>query len=53
MCAFLNRNGGNIFLGVSDDGTIVGVDKEVIVDIKKKIMLIYVITIKKLNQRYI
>lgn len=35
VCAFLNRNGGNIFLGVSDDGTIVGVDKEAIVDMKK------------------
>lgn len=36
VCAFLNRNGGNIFLGVSDDGTVVGVDKEAIVDMKKR-----------------
>lgn len=24
VCAFLNRNDGNIFLGVSDNGTVVG-----------------------------
>lgn len=28
ICAFLNRNGGNIFLGISDDGKIIGVKKE-------------------------
>ena len=26
ICAFLNRNGGNIFLGVDDNGSIIGVD---------------------------
>ena len=28
VCAFLNRNGGNIFLGVSDNGEITGVNTE-------------------------
>lgn len=27
ICAFLNRKGGNIFLGVDDDGTILGVEE--------------------------
>ena len=26
VCAFLNRNGGNLFLGVEDKGSIVGID---------------------------
>jgi ATP-dependent DNA helicase RecG len=25
VCAFLNRNGGNILLGVADNGSIVGI----------------------------
>ena len=28
ICAFLNRNGGNLLLGVTNDGTIEGIDKE-------------------------
>lgn len=28
LCSFLNRFGGDIFLGVANDGTILGVDKE-------------------------
>ena len=28
ICSFLNRFGGDIFLGVADDGTILGIDKE-------------------------
>lgn len=28
LCSFLNRFGGDIFLGVADDGTILGIDKE-------------------------
>ena len=28
LCAFLNRFGGDIFLGLKDDGTIIGVDKD-------------------------
>lgn len=35
ICAFLNRNGGNIFLGIADDGKIMGVNKESIIDMKK------------------
>lgn len=27
VCAFLNRNGGTILLGVSDDGEVLGVDE--------------------------
>ena len=30
ICAFLNRNGGDILLGVEDDGTVVGVDESAI-----------------------
>lgn len=26
VCAFLNRVGGNILLGVEDDGSIIGID---------------------------
>jgi ATP-dependent DNA helicase RecG len=35
VCAFLNRNGGELFLGVNDKGEVVGVDKEAIPQIKK------------------
>ena len=28
ICSFLNRFGGDIFLGVADDGTILGIDKK-------------------------
>lgn len=35
VCAFLNRNGGNIFLGISDNGKVTGVDKEFIDKMKK------------------
>lgn len=35
ICAMLNRNGGHIFLGVKDDGNIVGVYKDYIKDMKK------------------
>ena len=28
VCAFLNRSGGNILLGVDDAGTILGVEKK-------------------------
>jgi len=35
VCAFLNRNGGHIFLGIKDNGDIVGVDKVAIGRIKK------------------
>lgn len=35
VCAFLNRNGGNLFLGVSDEGAILGVDSSAISQMKK------------------
>lgn len=35
VCAFLNRNGGHLFLGVEDKGGIVGIDKEAIEKVKK------------------
>lgn len=35
ICAMLNRNGGHIFLGVADDGTILGIDKEYIPQMKR------------------
>ena len=35
VCAFLNRNGGNIFLGVDDDGSIIGVDENSVKNMKK------------------
>ena len=33
VCAFLNRNGGHLFLGVDDKGTISGVEKNAVDDI--------------------
>ena len=35
ICAMLNRNGGHIFLGVDDNGKILGVNKEQIIKMKK------------------
>ena len=35
VCAFLNRNGGSLFLGVEDKGRIVGVSEDAIDKIKK------------------
>ena len=35
VCAFLNRNGGHLFLGVEDKGGIVGVDTEAVEKVKK------------------
>lgn len=37
ICAFLNRMGGDIFLGVADDGTITGVDESCVPQLKKDI----------------
>ena len=34
VCAFLNRHGGHLFLGVSDDGLVCGIDSKKIKDIK-------------------
>ena len=36
VCAFLNRNGGHLFLGVRDDGEIIGIKDEEIEKIKKE-----------------
>ena len=36
VCAFLNRNGGHLFLGVEDKGGIVGIEPESIDKIKKE-----------------
>lgn len=35
VCSFLNRAGGEIFLGVADDGKIIGIDENKIEQIKK------------------
>ena len=35
VCSMLNRNGGHIFLGVKDDGEIIGVYKDYVKSIKK------------------
>ena len=35
VCAFLNRNGGILLLGVSDSGKIIGIDPECITQIRK------------------
>ncbi|MBP1970831.1 ATP-dependent DNA helicase RecG [Virgibacillus natechei] len=35
VCAFLNRNGGHLFLGVADDGKITGVNEDAIEKVKK------------------
>ncbi len=37
ICAFLNRAGGDLLLGVADDGTVTGVDREVVPQLKKEI----------------
>lgn len=35
ICAFLNRNGGEILLGVSNHGDIIGVNDSVVAQLKK------------------
>ena len=35
ICSFLNRNGGHLFLGVRDDGVIMGIDEDKVEGIKK------------------
>ena len=35
ICAFLNRNGGHIFLGINDSGIITGVNRDKIKELKK------------------
>jgi ATP-dependent DNA helicase RecG len=38
ICAFLNRQGGHLLLGVRDDGTIVGIEPEALDGIKKSLV---------------
>jgi len=38
ICAFLNRQGGHLFLGVKNDGTITGVDQAALPEIKKDLV---------------
>ena len=52
ICAMLNRNGGHIFLGIDDDGTILGIDKDYISQMEK-VLLIFVIILTKLNLPFI
>ncbi len=40
VCAFLNRDGGDILLGVRDDGVIVGVDDDKIEGMKKDFLTV-------------
>ncbi len=35
VCAFLNRHGGTLLLGVSDSGTVKGVDRDCVAQVKK------------------
>ena len=35
VCAFLNRHGGTILLGVQDDGTLQGIEPDAVSEIKK------------------
>ena len=37
VCSFLNRFGGDIFMGVLDDGTVVGVPEKAAPDMVKKL----------------
>jgi ATP-dependent DNA helicase RecG len=38
ICAFLNRNGGQVFLGVEDDGTITGIKEDAVEQMKKDLV---------------
>ena len=38
VCSFLNAEGGYIFLGVDDDGTILGINPKCVTDITKSII---------------
>jgi len=38
VCAFLNRQGGHLVMGVSDNGAIVGIAPEALADIKKDLV---------------
>ena len=38
VCSFLNAEGGYIFLGVDDDGTILGINPKCVIDMTKSII---------------
>ena len=48
VCSFSNRDGGHIFLGVKDNGTILGVDKDCVEQMKKN----FVTTINNESKMY-
>lgn len=48
VCSFSNRDGGHIFFGVKDDGTILGVDKNCVELMKKN----FVTTINNESKMY-
>ena len=48
VCSFSNRDGGHIFLGVKDNGTILGVDKDCVEQMKKN----FVTTINNDSKMY-
>ncbi|MCA6071229.1 MAG: ATP-binding protein [Endomicrobium sp.] len=62
VCAFLNTKGGEIFIGVKDNGTVVGVDKKIVFNIKQdfvasvnnqdKLSLTFCLSVDKISIRY-
>ena len=48
VCSFSNRDGGHIFFGVKDNGTILGVDKDCVEQMKKN----FVTTINNERKMY-
>lgn len=38
VCSFANRLGGDIFLGVGNDGTVAGVNEKAVLDIERNIV---------------
>ena len=48
ICAFSNRNGGHIFLGINDDGEILGIEEDKVDKIKKE----FVTSINNGNKMY-
>jgi len=51
VCSFLNRFGGDLFLGVLDDGTVLGVPEKAASDMMKIILLFMCIYLRV--QRFI
>lgn len=48
ICAFSNRDGGHVFLGVKDNGEIIGIEPDCIEKIKKD----FVTTINNVNKMF-